>query len=380
MAWTERTSSGRYLARYRDADGKKRTADGSPFVHKKAAERAGEAAEAASRALGWRSPDAAARTWGDWCAEWWPTRDVEPSTLATDQGRRDLHLTPRWGKTPLIDITRHDVKAWATDLRVAGLAPTTVQRIVHLLSASLRAAVDAEILTANPAAQLRLSAGKTSTERYLTRDEVDAIRAELPDAERAVVDLLVGTGMRWGEATGLHHRRVDLERRVIEVADVWDNRGGVMKPYPKGKRRRFVPIPSWVEIPQPSAGTCGYDHATGTCTSGLVLTTGDGHRFEQSNFRKVWVGALADAGVEHARVHDLRHTYASWLIQGGVSLAEVGKLLGHVSPLTTQRYAHLADEPSDAVLAALGDGPPRAPRPDGGRPVDARRAHLRVVR
>ncbi|WP_194521938.1 tyrosine-type recombinase/integrase [Cellulosimicrobium sp. JZ28] len=287
---------------------------------------------------------------------------------------------PRWGATPLVDITRHDVKAWAVELREAGLAPTTVQRIVHLLSASLHAAVDAEILTANPAARLRLNAGKASAERYLTHDEVDAIRAELPDAERAMVDLLVGTGMRWGEAIALHRPRVDLERRVVQVVDVWDNRGGVMKPYPKGKRTRDVPLPSWVEIDEPGAGTCGYDHAKGTCSGKLVVTTEDGYRFEQSNFRKVWVAALGAAGVEHARVHDLRHTYASWLIQGGVSLAEVGKLLGHVSPLTTQRYAHLADEPSATVLAALGDSAPRATSRRAAPLADSRRAHLRVVR
>ncbi|MGW6225734.1 tyrosine-type recombinase/integrase [Cellulosimicrobium cellulans] len=377
MAWVQRSSSGRYIAKYRDGDGKVRTAPGGPFTHKKAAERAGEAAEATSRSLGWRSPDAAARTWGAWSEEWWRSRDVEPSTLATDHGRRDRHLMPRWGATPLVDITRHDVKAWAVELREAGLAPTTVQRIVHLLSASLHAAVDAEILTANPAARLRLNAGKASAERYLTHDEVDAIRAELPDAERAMVDLLVGTGMRWGEAIALHRPRVDLERRVVQVVDVWDNRGGVMKPYPKGKRTRDVPLPSWVEIDEPGAGTCGYDHAKGACTSKLVATTADGYRFEQSNFRKVWVAALRAAGVEHARVHDLRHTYASWLIQGAVSLAEVGKLLGHVSPLTTQRYAHLADEPSATVLAALGDSAPRALRPsEPGRT----RGHLSIVR
>jgi integrase len=94
-----------------------------------------------------------------------------------------------------------------------------------------------------------------------------------------------------------------------------------------------------------------------------------------AQYSKAFRRAVALADVGHARVHDLRHTYASWLLQSGrVSLAEVGKLLGHVSPLATQRYAHLDELGADKVLAALGPAPAAA---DGLGPVDelaARRA------
>lgn len=91
-----------------------------------------------------------------------------------------------------------------------------------------------------------------------------------------------------------------------------------------------------------------------------------------SRFRARWDAACRAAGVGHVRVHDLRHTYASWLLQSGVDLAEVGRLLGHTSPLTTQRYAHLAETPSAAVLEALGS---HGPATDD----EAGRGRLRVV-
>jgi len=377
MAWVQRSSSGKYIGKYRDPDDRVRTADGGPFVHKAAAQRAAAAAEAASRTLGWRSPDAAGRTWREWCVDWWPTRDVEASTLRADVGRRDKYLVPQWGDVRLIDITRHDVKAWAKALRTPKTkgarvpSAATVQRIVHLLSASLNAAVDAEVLVANPAARLRLGGGETGAERYLTKAEFAAVCQQLEGPDLVMAQLLAGTGMRWGEAAGLHRARVDERRGVVEVAEVWSIAGKQIKAYPKGKLRRHVPLPEWVQLP-PGArgGECGLEHAAGRCRGALAVTNQAGGPMDESNFRRAWMRACRLADIGHARPHDLRHTYASWLLQDGISLAEVGRLLGHKSPLTTQRYAHLAETPSAAVLAALGQGPASAA---------PGRARLRVV-
>lgn len=355
MAWTVKTSKGLYLGKYRDRDGKVRTADGGPFAHKANALRAGGAAEAESRAVGWRSPDAALQTWGTWCEAWWPTRSVEASTRARDASRRDVHLMPRWDDVPLADITRHDVKAWAAEMRAGGSSPSTVQRAVHLLSASLVAAVDAEVLTANPAARLRLPNPKPAAERYLTRDEFDAALAELDVPEfRRLAQLLGGTGMRLGEATGAHWARVAPKGASLLVVDVWDTTRREVRPYPKDRQPRRVPIPSWVDLGTRSMKPCPYTHVGADCRSGLIVTTARGAVVDESKFRKAWTAACERAGLGHVRVHDIRHSYASWLLQGGVSLAEVGRLLGHESPTTTQRYAHLAEVPNDQVLKALG--------------------------
>lgn len=371
MAWTRKLPSGKYAGRYRDAAGKVHTAPGGPFTHKIRAERAAASAEEDSRAPGWRDPHSSLRTWGQWCEDWWPTRSVEPSTLLNDASRRDLHLVPRWSSVPLADITRHDVKAWAAELRlgdpVTGAGGTvtrvprsagTVQRIVHLLSASLTAAMDAEILTANPASRLRLSAGTPSLERFLTHEEVDAACELLEGEHLQMARLLVGTGARWGEAAGLHTARVNRVRGVVEISDVWSDKTRAMAEYPKGKRRRHVPIAEDLELNEVGRGPCGYGHPR--CRSNLAITTAEGTIVDASKFRKAWTQACLDAGLGHVRVHDLRHTYASWLLQDGISLAEVGRLLGHISPQTTARYAHLAETPSAAVLAAVR-GPRRAP-------------------
>ncbi|WP_159794522.1 tyrosine-type recombinase/integrase [Puerhibacterium puerhi] len=387
MAWVRQSSSGKWMAKYRDADGRERTAPGSPFTHKKAAERAAAAAERDARSLGWRDPEAAGRTWGEWCDEWWPTRRRAASTMATDAGRIEKILRPRWGDVRLVDITRQEVKAWAAELAAytdadgveRTRAAATVKAIVNLLSVSLAAAVDAEILPTNPAMRLALPGTPPGAERYLTREEFDAICEHLDGPYLAMTLLLVGTGLRWGEAAGLHRARVDARRGVVHVIEAWSDKGRHMKPYPKGRRKRQVPIPEWVDLSaleQPARGrTCGYRHVEGACVGPLLITMPSGAQVEYAQYAKAFRRALALADVGHARVHDLRHTYASWLLQSGrVSLAEVGKLLGHVSPLTTQRYAHLDELEADKVLAALGPAPVAA---GGTSPIDelaARRA------
>lgn len=343
MGYAEELPSGKYRAVYRDHAGKRRSA--GTFAHKRAAQKAADVAEVEARKLGWRDPAAGLRTWGSWAETWWPARPVEPGTRKRDQYSLDKYLLTRWGGVALAHITRHDVKAWAAEL-ATNLAPATVQRVVYLFSSSLAAAIDAEILTVNPAYRIQIAKGETNTHRYLTRDEFASVTAKMASPfDVALASFLVGTGARWGEAIGTQVIRLDTTRGLVRIAEVWDDTMRRLKPYPKGRRIRDVPVPEWVldEIEPLIDGR----------TNGLVFER-NGIKPIASNWRsRVWEPAIAASGIMHARPHDLRHTYASWLIQNGVSLAEVGRLLGHVSPMTTQGYAHLQDTDQSHVLRAL---------------------------
>jgi integrase len=77
-----------------------------------------------------------------------------------------------------------------------------------------------------------------------------------------------------------------------------------------------------------------------------------GHR---KTVRKAWEELCKSAGITGARVHDLRHTYASWLPSGGSSLPIIGALLGHTQAQTTMRYSHLLDDPLRAATERVGN-------------------------
>lgn len=371
MAWAEKLPSGKYRGVYRDAAGARRSA--GTFTHKPKAERAAAAREELARRSLRRDPEAFRRTWGEWVEEWWPTRNVEPSTLVVDSRRLERHLKPQWEREQIGAITRQDVKAWAADMKRKGVGATTIRRCVHLFSASMSAALDAEVIEANPAAKIKLEGSAKAQERYLTHDEFEAMREHLPTTmDQLVVDMLAYTGMRPGELAGLHWNRVDLERGIVRVVETFDEGAGGIKAYPKGKKVRNVPLTPELftaltaekkrredEGENLQAG-CTEEHRSGTCRSSLVIRTETGkvHRFSNFSYR-AFKPAVEAAGIGHCRVYDLRHTYASWLLQNGVPLAEVGRLMGHVSPQTTAIYAHLAAEPHDAVLAALAA--PRKP-------------------
>lgn len=369
MAWSEKLPSGKYRGVYRDGAGKRRSA--GTFTHKAKAEREAAAKEVEARKKLWRDPEAYKRPWKEWADEWLRARHVEGTTARADAIRRRKHLDPRWGDVPIGSISRHDVKAWARDLRASGLAPGTVQRIVHLFSASLNGALDAEVIETNPAARIKLERSAQEQERFLTHDEFAAIKAQLPTGfDQLVAHTLAHTGLRWSELAGLHWARVDLARGVLSVVEVYDEGDATVTPYPKGKRARTVPLTSDLvallteRLAATGRGTsCGVQHASGICRSGLVFTTPRGRPLRNSNWSPLWRRAVEDAEVGHARIHDLRHTYASWLLQQGIPLAEVGRLLGHVSTQTTAKYAHLADSPSEAVRLALAA--PRKPHEGG---------------
>lgn len=380
MAWAEEIpGSGRWRGLYRDSSGRKKTAPDGPYPTEAKAKRAAAVVEdEARRRPGHQISTAKRLTWGVWAGQWWARRKVEPGTLARDASRRVTHLDPRWESVRLTTISREAVQEWVDELVDAGLAASTVANAYHLLSASLKAAVLAGVLAANPCVGIELPPRPLTDERFLTWDEVVAITHHLDDRDALLVWWLVGTGARWGEGVGAHRHRLHLEVATprVDIHEVWDHRSREMKPYPKGRKKRSVPLPGWLVEPLrghlargSSRGVCGARHRSdSTCRSPLVIP-GRGTVIDYDSWRKKrWIDACARADVGHVRIHDLRHTYASWLLQSGrVSIEALSELLGHASIAVTQRYAHLADTQWGSVVGALdAKVAPNLPHSDHG--------------
>jgi integrase len=365
MAWADQLPTGNYRACWRDSDNKQRSrskdATGKPFTRKAAAERYGAEQESKARRFE-ASYQGRGMSWGDWEPRWLHLRNVEPSTLRNDKGRIDHHLKPYWGQKRLGRITRSDVQAWVNQLDDNdALSPSTVIRIYHLFSASMKAAVKDGQITVTPCTLVDLPTPPPRKHHYLTRAEFDLTLFHLDEPYRTAAILLAGTGMRFGELAGVHWSNVDLDQAVINVSDTWDVSAERIKAYPKGKKARPVPLAKWVAeallaiAPEHPGKKCGHPHAKGSpCTSPLVLTSVTGLPLSPSTMAEDhWQPALKAAGVGHTRLHDLRHTFAAWLRLDGVDLETVQKLLGHGSIITTQIYSDIGSSQHDRVRQAL---------------------------
>lgn len=346
MAYIEQLDSGRWRGVYRLPDGKKKSVKGT-FAGKREALRAANDAESGARSRDWGSASASKRTWGEWCEEWWPTRDIEDSTARRQLTQRIKHIDGRWADVPLEDFTRHDVRAWAVSLmKEKGLSRSSAQKLTLMLSASFTAAIDKGVVDMNPAARLKLGTIKSTHTRFLSPEEGVRLKAAMRNpVDQAVVSTFLGAGLRWGELNGLQAEYVDLRLKKIDVVKVWDSGSNRLKEYPKDRRQRPVPIPDWlVEVLEP-----------------LVAASETGFVFEKRGFKlnygnwrnKIWLPAIEEAGLAPLRIHDLRHSYASFLASQGFSLLEIGQLLGHEDPSTTQIYAHLVDPSAERVRNSL---------------------------
>lgn len=371
MAWTEdlppdKTGIVKVRGIYRLADGSKRS---QVFVHKRGAYRWASAQEQKVIEGSRRDPSKGRMRWGDWCDRWWPTRSLEAGTMRSQVTLRDQHVKPRWKDVPLNEIEHADIQVWINKLaKSPNLSASTVRQCYYQLSRSMKDAIRANIIDHSPCYAVTLPTLPPAPERYFTADEVELILARMSGPYWVLTTILLETGLRLGEAVGLHRHRLDFDRGTIDVVEKWNQYDRVIESYPKGKKRRTIPMSRHLHTvllqSSNSARKCGFTHAKGSvCRSELVVVGPKGAVIDPHNFNNVtWKRALARAEVGHARVHDCRHTYASRLVTAGVSLARVQYLLGHESITTTQRYSHLQDDGHDEVRAALaGSRNPSAP-------------------
>lgn len=364
MAWTEKLASGRHRGMYRDADGKKKSA--GVYDLKRTAK--AKADEAEVNARGEQTAPASSMPWGEWEQTWQTHRRVTEGTRYRDESRLEHHIRPRWEKTPLSDITRAKVQAWTTELS-QNLAPSSVQKTVRLLSASLSDAVRNDLIPANPCSRIELPKIPPAPEKWWSEDEVDALRGALPESHHFTFGLLLGTGMRWGEMAGLHWDHVDTRRNTIEVVWAWDRYSKTMTP-PKSHQTRVVPIGKSLSAELAERRKQGFGErppveykGSVKPRHGLVVANNANMPVNPVSFAHALTAAGLAAHVGEGRErrqvgdatpHMCRHTYATRLVQAGVPLAQVQAILGHSSVLVTQRYARVGESGWDAVRSVIG--------------------------
>ncbi len=338
-----------YQGQYRDASGRRHT---RVWPTRTAARTWAADGAASVRAGTHRNPRAGRLTLGQWHDRWTAARVVEDSTRRTDR-TYSTDLRGQWAQWPLDSITRMEVQAWVRRLEQDGRGPTAIAKAVQLLASVLQAAVDEQLVPGNVARGVRLPTRPRQPDRILTVAEEAGLLEVLPTAtDRAMVTVLLDTGLRYGELAGLHGHRVDLLRRELHVVEVLTQAGNV-KAHPKSRAgRRTVPLPERAVLALArELERYGRD--------GLVFRTvgqRPGRPAVEGNWRaRAWLPAVEAAGIALPlpTPHDCRHTYATRLVAAGVDLKTVQTVMGHESLQTTMRYLHAQPDAHDRVRAAL---------------------------
>lgn len=311
------------------------------------------------------------------------------STIASDRSRIESHIRPLLGRKRLSEVTSAEISRFMHDVakgksaksaRTSGRGRSatggkgTATRTVRLLGGIFTYAVRQGYLKENPRRGVELFKDGRG-ERFLSREEYGRLAHALRTAETeglpymfndgkrskhrpvklenqretvspyaiAAIRLLTLTGCRLREILHLKWREVDFDRAILNISDSKTGKKAVLLSKPAMEVLESVP------------------------RNGNYVIAGTSPDKPRSDLHRPWTRITAFADLKGLRIHDLRHSYASVGAAAGLNLPVLGKLLGHSSPATTNRYAHLADDPlqraSEEIagsIAAIMDAKPNA--------------------
>jgi len=268
---------------------------------------------------------------------------LEKKTVAEYRRYLTRDIEPTLGPVPLTTLSRVDISRWVNTMHKAGSSGKTIQNKIGFLSGCLNAAVRDGLLPANPAAGVRLPRTVSREMNFLTTDEYQLLRAAFTSHWHPLLDFLVASGCRFSEATSLGPSDVDPAIGTVRISKAWKRTpSGYEIGQPKSRRSiRTINVPASV-----------LDQLD--LTKEWVFTNTEGGPVRIYSWRSnVWAPSLIRATTEdeknpgkvlltkRVRIHDLRHTCASWLLAAGVPLLTVSAHLGHEDAATTARiYGH----------------------------------------
>lgn len=252
-----------------------------------------------------------------------------------------IHVTPRWDNMRLDEIKQEDVATWLAQKRDSGLSHSTVEKIRITLNRSFELAKRWRVPGAeiNPVHGIPRPRYNNNRERFLTAAEarrlIDAAGRSANPQLKPIVQLLLLTGARKTELLTAKWEHVDLVRKAWLIPD---SKTGKPRYVPLSKAAVAV-IEGLVRIPK-----CPW------------LLPNPETRMHYSDIKRAWDTARSEAGLGKLRIHDLRHSAASFMINAGTDLYAVGRILGHADHQSTMRYSHLADATLMAAVEAGAAG------------------------
>jgi integrase len=245
---------------------------------------------------------------------------------ADQRGMWSRYILPELKLVQVRELTSRHVDLLHAKVGESGA--TRANRVLEVFRKSLNLAIRWGWIAKNPADGFRRNA-EHPRERYLTPAEYarvfDALGRMKNQKAANAIRLLILTGARRGEVLSLEWGDLDL------AEGIWN------RPPHKSKDRKRKRIPLSAEA------SALLNAMRETSTSKFLFPTSNGTHM--SDLNRPWAWLRSETGLHDLRVHDLRHSFASVLISGGVALEAIGKLLGHSQHQTTLRYAHLMDDP-----------------------------------
>jgi len=246
----------------------------------------------------------------------------------------NLHIRPHFGECPLADLDGPTLEAWAAEHVQKGYAPATINKHIFLMNRLMNLARHWGLITHNAfeARVLRKLPVGEQRQMFLKPEEVgkilQACQRDLHPQVYHFARLLLLTGARKGEALKANWAHFDLSRKIWTV------------PHSKsGRPRRIVLNQAAIDLIRALRAEADTRGLPLHPTSPVFYNPRTRERY--GSFYAAWHRARTEAGLPDVRFHDLRHTFASLLINEGVSLYEVQRLLGHHHITMTERYAHL---------------------------------------
>ena len=320
----------------------KRTGTGARSLREK---RALESQKRKSKEIADQAAAAARLSFSEfWCAIYWPAQAYKAhGSRVAENALWNKWIEPIIGNISVESLTVSAVERVKIAMLQANKAPGSVKYALAVISQLWNSACRAGIVSGDcPTRHITLPKKDNRRQRYLSRDESNNLLTALAARSPISYDMSIlglDCGLRFGEVAALCWEDCNFERGQMLIRD------------PKARANRFAFMTNRVREVLDRRGKN---------SSGLIFLDAKGNKLDRvsKTFRRI-ADEMFNQGIEDPRLrvcfHTLRHTFASWLVEGGVSLYEVKELMGHADFSMTQRYSHLSPEGLRSAVKILDD-------------------------